>query len=141
MNRSCFKLNLISLTVIAVLLFGASSHGIAQEATSTMSGHVVGVDGKPIAGLPIALQPFDIVDEVQHRGYLSFLESQTDEAGHFSIANIVPVSVQLVVLPHDTPDYEILSVRIGMVTIYQDKMSFSDGITFSIKPGTHIEKR
>ena len=139
MNRSCFKLNLISLTAIAVLLFGASSHGIAQEATSTMSGHVVGVDEKPIAGLPIALQPFDIVDEVQHLGYLSFLESQTDEAGHFSIANIVPVSVQLVVLPHDAPDYEILSVKIGMVTIYQDRTSFSDGITFSIKPGTHIE--
>ena len=139
MNRSCFKLNLISLTAIAVLLFGASSHGIAQEATSTMSGRVVGVDGDPIAGLPIALQPFDIVDGVQHLGYLSFLESQTDEAGHFSIANIVPVSVQLVVLPHDAPDYEILSVRIGMVTIYQDRMSSSDGITFSIKPGTHIE--
>ena len=139
MNCSRFRLNLISLTVITVLLFGASSHGIAQEATSTMSGHVVGVDGKPIAGLPIALQPFDIVDGVQHLGYLSFLESQTDEAGHFSIANIVPVSVQLVVLPHDAPDYEILSVRIGMVTIYQDRMSSSDGITFSIKPGTHIE--
>ena len=139
MNRSCFKLNLISLTAIAVLLFGASSHGIAQEATSTMSGHVVGVDEKPIAGLPIALQPFDIVDEVQHLGYLSFLESQTDEAGHFSIANIVPVSVQLLVLPHDAPNYEILYIKIGMVTIYQDRMSSSDGITFSIKPGTHIE--
>ena len=133
MNRSCFKLNLISLTAIAVLLFGASSHGIAQEATSTMSGHVVGVDGKPIAGLPIALQPFDIVDGVQHLGYLSFLESQTDEAGHFSIANIVPVSVQLLVLPHYAPNYEILYIKIGMVTIYQDR------ITFSIKPGTHIE--
>ena len=139
MNRSRFRLNLISLAATVALLFGVFSYGIAQEATSTLSGRVVGVDGKPIAGLPIALQPFDIVDEVQHRGYLSFLESQTDEAGHFSIANIVPVSVQLVVLPHDTPDYEILSVRIGMVTIYQDKMSFSDGITFSIKPGTHIE--
>ena len=139
MNRSRFRLNLISLAAIAVLLFGASSHGIAQEATSTMSGRVVGVDGKPIAGIPIALQPFDIVNDVQHLGYLSFLESQTDEAGHFSIANIVPVSVQLVVLPHDAPDYEILSVRIGLVTIYQDRMSFSDGITFSIKPGTHIE--
>ena len=92
-----------------------------------------------IAGIPIALQPFDIVNDVQHLGYLSFLESQTDEAGHFSIANIVPVSVQLVVLPHDAPDYEILSVRIGLVTIYQDRMSFSDGIAFSIKPGTHIE--
>ena len=139
MNRSCFRLNLISLAAIAVLLFGASSHSIVQEATSTMSGRVVGVDGKPIAGIPIALQPFDIVDGVQHLGYLSFLESQTDEAGHFSIANIVPVSVQLVVLPHNAPDYEILSVRIGLVTIYQDRMSFSDEITFSIKPGTHIE--
>ena len=139
MNRSCFKLNLISLTAIAVLLFGASSHGIAQEATSTLSGRVVGVDGKPIAGLPIALQPFDIVDGVQHLGYLSFLESQTDEAGHFSIANIVPVSVQLLVLPHYAPNYEILYIKIGMVTIYQDRMSSSDGITFSIKPGTHIE--
>ena len=47
MNRSRFRLNLISLAAIAVLLFGASSHGIAQEATSTMSGRVVGVDGKP----------------------------------------------------------------------------------------------
>ena len=139
MNRSYFKLNLISLAAIAVLLFGVFSYGIAQEATSTMSGRVVGVDGKPIAGIPIALQPFDIVNDVQHLGYLSFLESQTDEAGHFSIANIVPVSVQLVVLPHDAPDYEILSVRIGLVTIYQDRMSFSDGIAFSIKPGTHTE--
>ena len=139
MNCSRFRLNLISLAAIAVLLFGASSHGIAQEATSTMSGRVVGVDGKPIAGIPIALQPFDIVNDVQHLGYLSFLESQTDEAGHFSIANIVPVSVQLLVLPHNAPDYEILSVRIGLVTIYQDRMSFSDGIAFSIKPGTHTE--
>ena len=139
MNRSRFRLNLRSLAAIAVLLFGASSHGIAQEATSTMSGRVVGVDGNPIAGLPIALQPFDAINDVQHLGYLSFLESQTDEEGRFSIANIVPVSVQLVVLPHNAPDYEILSVRIGLVTIYQDRMSFSDGIAFSIKPGTHTE--
>ena len=139
MNRSRFRLNLISLAATVALLFGVFSYGIAQEATSTLSGRVVGVDGKPIAGIPIALQPFDVVNDVQHLGYLSFLESQTDEAGHFSIANIVPVSVQLVVLPHDTPDYEILSVRIGLVTIYQDRMSFSDGIAFSIKPGTHTE--
>ncbi len=139
MNRSRFRLNLISLAATLALLFGVFSYGIAQEATSTFSGRVVGVDGKPIAGIPIALQPFDIVDGVQHLGYLSFLESQTDEAGHFSITNIVPVSVQLLVLPHDAPDYEILSVRIGPVTIYQDRMSSSDGTTFSIKSGTHIE--
>ncbi len=139
MNPSCFRLHLISLTTIVVFLLGTLSHGIAQEAKSTLSGRIVGVDGNPIAGLPIALQPFDPINEAQRLGYLSFLESQTDEEGQFSIANIAPVSVQLIVLPHDTPDYEILSVRIGLVTIYQDRASISDGIALSIKPGTHIK--
>ena len=139
MNRSYFRLHLISLTVIVVFLFGTLSHGTAQEPKSTLSGHIVGVNGNPIAGLPIALQPFDPINEAQHLGYLSFLESQTDEEGRFSIANIVPVLVQLIVLPHDAPDYEILSVRIGLVTIYQDRVSISDGIALGIKPGTHIE--
>ncbi len=139
MNPSCFKLHLIALTTIVVFLFGTLSHGIAQEAKSTLSGRIVGVDGNPIAGLPIALQPFDPINEAQHLGYLSFLESQTDEEGRFSIANIAPVLVQLIVLPHDTPDYEILSVRIGLVTIYQDRASISDRIALSIQPGTHIK--
>ena len=139
MNCSCFRLHLIALTTIVVFLFGPLSHGIAQEPKSTLSGRIVGIDGNPIAGLPIALQPFDAINEVQHLGYLSFLESQTDEEGHFSITNIAPVLVQLIVLPHDTPDYEILSVRIGLVTIYQDRASISDGIALSIKPGTHIK--
>lgn len=139
MNCSYFKPTLISLIVIVVLLFRALSYSNAQEATSILSGRVVGVDGNPVVGLPIALQPFDPINEAQHLGYLSFLESQTDEEGRFSIANIVPVLVQLIVLPHDAPDYEILSVRIGLVTIYQDRASISDGIALSIKPGTHIE--
>ena len=58
MNGSCFRLCLISLAAIVVFLFGTSSHGIAQEATSTLSGRVLGVDGKPITGFPIAIQPF-----------------------------------------------------------------------------------
>ena len=139
MNCSCFRFHLISLTAIVVCLFGTLPHGIAQEPKSTLSGRAVGVDGNPIAGLSIALQPFDPTNEAQYLGYLSFLESQTDEAGRFSIANIVPVLVQLIVLPHDAPDYEILSVRIGLVIIYQDRISISDGIALSIKPGTHIE--
>ncbi|MYE87456.1 hypothetical protein F4X33_00470 [Candidatus Poribacteria bacterium] len=139
MNCSYFKSNLISLITIVVLLFGTLSYSNAQEATSILSGSVVGVDGNPVAGLSIALQPFDPINEAQHLGYLSFLESQTDEEGRFSIANIVPVLVQLIVLPHDAPDYEILSVRIELVTIYQDRVSISDGIALSIKPGTHIK--
>ena len=139
MNCSCFRFHLISLTTTVVFLFGTLAYGIDQEPKSTLSGRVVDVDGNPIAGLPIALQPFDPINEAQHLGYLSFLESQTDEEGRFSITNIVPVLVQLIVLPHDAPDYEILSVRIGLVTIYQDRISISDGIALSIKPGTHIK--
>ena len=38
MNRSYFRRNLTLLTAIATLLLGASLHGIAEDATSTISG-------------------------------------------------------------------------------------------------------
>ena len=140
MNRSCFRLHLIALTVIVAFSFFASPHSIAQEAITTLSGRVVDVHGKPIAGLPIAIQPVEATDGGEQRGHLSFLESQTDDAGHFSITNIVPVSVQLVVLPYDAPDHEILSIKIGAVTLYEHKpVPFMPGMTFAIKPGTHIK--
>ena len=139
MNRSCFRLCLISLTAIVVFLFGTPSHGIAQEATSTLSGRVLGVDGQPIAGFPIAIQPFKVIDGVRRRGNGPLLESQTDDAGRFSISNIVPTSVQLVTPPDDAPEHEILSIKIGIAIAYQNKMSQPGGITFAIKPGVHIE--
>ena len=139
MNRSCFRLCLISLAAIVVFLFGTSSHGIAQEATSTLSGRVLGVDGKPITGFPIAIQPFKVIDGVRRRGNGPLLESQTDDAGRFSISNIVPTSGQLVTPPYDAPEHEILSIKIGLAIAYQNKMSHPGGITFAIKPGVHIE--
>ena len=139
MNGSCFRLCLISLAAIVVFLFGTSSHGIAQEATSTLSGRVLGVDGKPITGFPIAIQPFKVIDGVRRRGNGPLLESQTDDAGRFSISNIVPTSVQLVTPPYDAPEHEILSIKIGLAIAYQNKMSHPGGITFAIKPGVHIE--
>ena len=139
MNCLCFRLILIALTAIVVLSLSVSSHGIAQEATSTLSGRVVGVDGIPIAGFPIAIQPFTIVDGVRRRETSPLLESQTDDAGHFTISNIVPTSVQLVTPPYDAPEYEILSIKIGLAIAYQNQMSHPGGITFAIKPGTHVE--
>ena len=139
MNRSCYRFHLISLTAIAAFSLFVSLHSIAQEAITTLSGHVIDVDGNPIVGLPIAIQPVEATDGGEQRGYLSFLESQTDDAGHFSITKIVPVSVQLVVLPYDAPDHEILSIKIGAVTLYEHKPApFMPGMTFAIKPGTHI---
>ena len=157
MNRSCFKPNLISLTVIIGLLFGASSHGFAQEATSTLSGRVVGVDGRPIAGVPITIQPLVIIDgNFMPGAHAPVLISQTDEAGRFSVTGIKHGPIQLVIqsahLPDDgsappdlnfnsffEQDPEILSVKIGAVTAYKHQFSPFGGITFAIKPGTHIE--
>ena len=136
MNRSCFKSNPISLTAIVVLLFGTLSYSNAEEATSTLSGRVVGVDGQPIAGISIAIQPSATFDGRERQGHFFVLKSQTDDAGRFSIANIAPVSVQLVILPYDEPDHEILSVKMGLVTVLPP----FGGITFAVKPGTHIEE-
>ena len=139
MNRSCFKSNPISLTASVVLLFGTLSYSNAQEATSTLSGRLVGVDGKPIAGISIAIQPSETFDGRERQGRVFVLKSQTDDAGRFSIANITPVSVQLVILPYDEPDHEILSVKMGLVTVYQQELPPFGGIVFAVKPGTHIE--
>ena len=136
MNRSCFRLNLISLTAIVAVSLFASSHGIAQEGTSTLSGRVVGTDGKPIAGLPIVIKPFQVIDGKVQPAYISSPVSQTDEEGRFSIPNVVPISIQWAV---STSDYVIRSVKMGQVTVYQHLLPPFGGIAFEIKPGTHIE--
>ena len=147
MNLSCFKLNLISLAAIVVLLFGTLSDGIAQEATCTLSGRVVDVDGNPIAGLPIAVQsieisndelwPMYILEDVEHMpaAYTALPKSQTDEAGQFFIAGIKPGPIQFLVQPAEppadrvslfdfdpdsvfAPDTEVLSIQIGAITFY-----------------------
>ena len=136
MNRSCFQRNLTSLATTITLLFGTFSYSIAIEATSTLSGRVVGINGKPIAGLPIVIKPFQVIDGKVQPAYISSPVSQTDETGHFSIPNIVPISIQLAV---NTSDYVIRSVKMGTVTVYQHLLPPFGGIAFEIKPGTHIE--
>ena len=136
MNRSCFKRNLTFLATTITLLFGTFSYSTALEATSTLSGHVVGINGKPIAGLPIVIKPFQVIDGKVQYVYISSPVSQTDDAGHFSIPNIVPISIQLAIR---TPDYVIRSVKMGPVAVYQHLLPPFGGIAFEIKPGTHIE--
>ena len=136
MNRPCFKLNLIFLATTVAFLFGTLSYSAAQETLSTLSGHVVGTDGKPIAGLPIVIKPFQVIDgEVQY-AYIHSPVSQTDDAGRFSIPNIVPISIQLAIR---TPDYVIRSAKMGPVTVHQHLLPPFGGIAFEIEPGTHIE--
>ena len=136
MNRSFFKFSLISLTATISLLFATSPHSIAQETMSTLSGRVVDVEGNPVAGFTLAVELFEGSHGKEPREDLPFLESQTDDAGRFSIPNIIPVSVQLV---GHTSDYAIQSIKIGVMTVYQHESPPWGGIAFDIKPGTHIK--
>ena len=109
MNGSCFKINLISLAAVVALLLFASSHTIAQDATCTLSGRVVDMDGNPIVGLSIEIQPFVIDDrellrafrlkKLMPEAYAPPLKSQTDEAGRFSVTGITPGPIQFVAQP------------------------------------------
>ena len=136
MNRSFFKFDLISLIAIVSLLLAASPHSIAQGTMSTLSGRVVDVKGNPVAGFTLAVEPFEGIYGEEPREDIPSLESQTDNAGRFSIPNIVPVSVQLVGY---TSDYAIRSIKIGVMTVYQHESPPWGGIAFDIKPGIHIK--
>lgn len=147
MNYSCFKFNLISLTTVVVLLLFASPHTIAQDATCTLSGRVVDVDGNPIAGLLIAVQsveisnddlwPMYMIENIENiaAAYTALPKSQTDEAGRFSITDLKPGLMQFLAQPAKplpdkvslfgfspsaifVPDAEVLSLQIGAITFY-----------------------
>ena len=161
MNRSSFRRNLTLFAATATLLLGALSHSIAQDATSTFSGSVVDVEGNPVGGLLIVLSPASKTnrERVRLRRPRNISEAnrfnlwnqsqtdETDEAGHFSITNMVsgPISfgltsrTQMRGMPHFEPDNEILSMKIGQMIFYPTKVRRFHGITFGIEPGAHIE--
>lgn len=163
MNLSHLKSNLtLLLTATVTLLLLAPSHTIAQNTTCTLSGHVVDTEGNPFANIPIAIQPFAIVNgrmepafllkEFMPEAYAPPLISHTDAAGRFSITDIKAGPIQFVAhptyLPDDellssdlTPDVDVLSIGIGAITLYPPyhKHPPFGGITFSIESGVHLE--
>ena len=124
MNRSCFRLNLTVLAVIATLLLGALSLGIAQDTTSTFSGRVVDADGNPVAGVLIGLRPARIInnsenvrrvlrrprnisdarrmrnifDATRLNPWNQLQTDETDKAGQFSITDVASGPSEVVVI-------------------------------------------
>ena len=167
MNRSHLRPNLTLLTAIVALSLLTSSHSIAQDTTCSLFGRVVDVEGNPIVGLPIVIQPFAIVNghmepafllkEFMPEAYAPPLISHTDAAGRFSATGIKPGPIQFVAqptyLPDDgmlspdfdlydlAPDAEVLSIEIGAITFYPpyEKHPPFGGITFAVEPGVHLK--
>ena len=159
---------LIAIGIIASLLI-VSSLSAAQEATATLSGRVLDIDGNPIPGLPIAVQYVEIshndvwqtymLEEDEHilGAYAALPKSITDDLGRFSLIDITPGLIQFIAqpahlpleepLPPDfdleifDPDSEILSIKRGAITFYPyyQEPPPFGGITFALEPGAHLQ--
>ena len=123
-------------TIIALSLI-ALVPCIAQEETGALSGVVVDTEGKPIAGFTINLSPV-------------FQMSKTDENGAFTFTNVPAGPVQIMIPPQQfaengkpsfnlEPDDELVSIKIGGITIYQGMRPPFGGIRFAAKPGSHFK--
>ena len=156
MNCSHFKRSILTLmrenlwlfTATVALLLVASVQSIALKATSSLSGRVLDLKGNPVSGFRLTLLPFppesvESVSDSWLQGNITFMESRTDQTGRFSIRNIAPVKVRLEPFygsdRESTTGYEIMSMKVGAVTVYQLEPHHFDRFVFAIKPDTHVE--
>lgn len=142
---SMYYIAVLAGIVALTLMFSLGS--IAQNGKSSLSGRVVDPDGKPVAGLELAIKPVEIKaprDLVPRTPFSSWSRVVTDNAGRFFFPNIDAVSSQFVMFPESASDFEIISLEIGGLTFYstgffQDLQTWFGKPTFTIKPGTHLE--
>lgn len=146
MNRSIFKSSATSIAGIMALLLTSVSLGITPKIPSTLSGRVVDVEGNPVAGLPLTMKPIKLVNGyaiAANSGLPIISVDTTDEAGHFIITPVMSGPVQLIgssSAPQDSQkSYELLSMKIGAITVYPTVLSHSKGIKLLLEPGTHLE--
>ena len=128
-----------SLTLISTLC-------VAQENTSTLSGHVVDTHGHPVPMLQLAVKPVIIErgrETGQRKPILSWSKATTDEKGFFSIANIDTGASRLVMFPDHGSEYEIVSIQIGDLTFHSSAFlrafpTYFGKITFGIEEEKQI---
>lgn len=148
MTRSYFNRFYIAIFVGVVMLsFVAPWVGIAQNGKSSLSGRVIDTEGKPVAGLELAIKPVEIKeprDMVPRTPFSEWSRVVTDKEGRFSFPNIDSGSSQFVMFPESASDYEIISAEIGDLTFYstaflQNFPTWFGKLTFKVEPGTHLE--
>ena len=123
------------------------SENETAEGTAILSGRVVDLEARPVAGLALAIQPFEIDDSTGGHTYVPALVVKTDDTGHFSITDIYHDEFQFMLAPDDQShvpfdtEYEIISIKIGDFA-YHPNENFPPPLTrntFSITPGGHAE--
>ncbi|MDE0314205.1 MAG: lectin-like protein [Candidatus Poribacteria bacterium] len=136
-NFDLTKQMLFCITFIILFSFGAVYQSIAEEQTSTLSGRISDVEGKPISNVSVVLlyvendkngvypvysskfYPFLIQLPMRHNAKTPneqelqklppYLESKTDEEGRFTFTDITTKTAQLLVLPKIPPGKKLPS--------------------------------
>ena len=137
MNRLNFVHIVCLIGIVVSFSVIVSPSCIAEEKTGTLSGVVLDTKGEPISGFSISLSPV-------------FQISKTDGKGAFAFTDIPAGRVQILIPVQQfmenekpvfklEPDDQIVSIKIGDITIYQDRHPPFGGITFGVKPGSHLK--
>ena len=122
----------------AVFCFLTASSTFAQEG-ATVSGRVVNETGDPVVGISIAIQPYKVMGNMHEGGFVEMWQRQTGLEGDFSISQIMPAeSVRFVVQAEQT-ETQILSIKMGELTLYPNSHPHFHGMQFSLEAGMKIE--
>ena len=142
----------------ALLLLIVPQHGIFASGTSSLSGRVVDQEGQPVAGFGLILEPVPVepnpvatvpverdetVDDSARQSDTTAFATRTDKTGRFAIRDFPPQRFRLAQytkFDHESvTDYEILSMKVGPMTVHQHEPAPFGGIAFAIGPDAHIE--
>lgn len=136
MNRFHFTLFVVFIGSLVILLAAP-----LQSSAATFSGKVVDEKGDPVPDVVVDIQPsldFRPVINIDDPEFNFPLPSTSDEAGTFSIEDIMPLVKNSLKLP--LSDYQFLSIKIAGITITlnQQHPDFVE-FPFAIEPETDIE--
>ena len=144
----------VCLIGIVGFFFVALTPCVAQDDdTGTLSGRVLDIEGEPVAGFTLALPPVMMEDGGRMHVPRAPMHSdpfilKTDENGMFAFNKVKPGPVQILILPQQfekkkipffEADDEIVSIKIGDMTLHQDRRPPFGGITFGIQPNSHVK--
>ncbi|MDE0504527.1 MAG: hypothetical protein OXI86_10645, partial [Candidatus Poribacteria bacterium] len=147
-----------TLAVAGTLLLIVPLYGIFAGGTSSLSGRVVDLQGQPVPGFGLILEPVRVepipvqptplerdenVDDSEHQSDVTAFVTRTDKSGRFAIHNFPPQKFQIAQYTRfereSVAEYEILSMQVGTMTVHQHEPAPFGGIVFSIEPDADIE--
>lgn len=110
----------------------------AQE-KATFSGSVVDESGEPVINVRVEIRPYKIKPGgIREQRIMPHIVQHTDRDGNFTITNIPPESVKILIGDDDT-ETKILSIDLEDLTLYPEERPPFKVMLFSLEPGAKIE--